>query len=229
MNRIGSLVFATATTALTGAAVVMAAGGTIFGPVAGAPPQKTDAAAAPAAVRSNPRTAAGQEAPAVSVETDAGQPLLVANLAPAAAPGWNEGQAASQEEPANGATGGNQANAATPPPAAPSTPIAASSPATPQPSPPATQPAPNSAPPSSAAGAFGPPSSGNDDAPNAKPAAAPSTPAPAAATPPPAAASTPPPAAASTPPPATSTAKPKWKDDDDDDHEDKDDDEEDDD
>jgi hypothetical protein len=31
MNRIGSLVFATATTALTGAAVVMAAGGTIFG------------------------------------------------------------------------------------------------------------------------------------------------------------------------------------------------------
>lgn len=99
MNRVGSLVFATATTALTGAAVVMAAGGTLFGQAPGGPSQKADTTAAPAPARANPRTAAGQDSPAFAVESGqaAEQPLLAANPAPSDPGGWSQGQSAGQE------------------------------------------------------------------------------------------------------------------------------------
>lgn len=125
MNRIGSLVFATATTALTGAAVVMAAGGTIFGlekiTPSGGQQQAAESVAGPL-VRASFLQELPAETAVAAVETEI----------PFAAGGWSQGatggesEAIAPEAPAPQPTG--FAERGTPPPAstpAPSTPTSA--------------------------------------------------------------------------------------------------------
>ncbi|MEO8539509.1 MAG: hypothetical protein ABI577_07190 [bacterium] len=200
MNRASSLIFATATTALTGAAVVMAAGGTIFGldkitPSGGQSQAQTNSAPAALVLASFQQELVAETAIAA-----------VATEVPFAAAGWTQG-----------ATGG-ESEAITPDAPAPqptsfterSTPPPASTPA---PATPTSRPAATVVPPTA-----NPPELSEPPSfvmPPNQPAAKASTP-PAITPVAPAAAS--PTAAAPTAPPApkvTSTPKPRSNDDDD--------------
>ena len=217
MNRVGSLVFATATTALTGAAVVLTAGGSIFGQIPGAPSQKADPMAGAAIVRSNPRTVAGQDTPAFAVEGDsAAAPVLAANLSSGGAAGWNQGQGADPRSTGDTPPAQEREQRETPtsaPTATPSRPAATPT-STPRVAPTATRTPEPEAPPSFAFTAPDPtstPKSNSDDGDKPRPATptAPASPS-ASPTSPPASSSTP----AATPTPRREKPEPKEENDD---------------